>query len=115
MMQVLQKAYAALAPAGPELAERLCSAVADAQRAGFCPGAEPEDIIALQGDTLFISYEGMAFPLEDVVAALEGPKLTGKLDFLDLEAWTLTRHLWKEGRLTVRKGDLNAAMESNGF
>lgn len=114
-MQVLQKVYAALAPAGPELEERLRLIIAGAQRAGFCPGANPEDIIALQGDTLLISYEGMAFPLEEVLTALEGQKLTGKLDFLDLEAWTLTRHLWKEGQLTVRKGDLNAAMERNGF
>ena len=114
-MQILQKTYAALTPAGPELVERLRLVVAAAQRAGFCPGAEPEDIIALQGDTLLISYEGMAFPLEDVVVALEGSVLTGKLDFLDLEAWTLTRHIWKDGHMMRRTGDLNAALESKGF
>ena len=70
---------------------------------------------ALQGDTLVFSYEGLAFPLDEVLEALRGESLTGKLDFLDLEAWTLTRHFWDKGRVTVRKGGLNAALERKGF
>ena len=48
----------------------------------------------LEGDIFRISFEGVFFPLDDVLDALR-PLLcaesSGKIDLIDMEAWTLTR------------------------
>lgn len=85
MRSVLVKAYGSLHPAD----EAALSAVSGVLEDWYLP-----DAVELKGDLLRISHEGEYFPAEDVVDALR-PFLTeaseGKLDYLDLEAWTLRR------------------------
>ncbi|HJB64863.1 MAG TPA: hypothetical protein H9768_01075 [Candidatus Mailhella merdavium] len=76
-----------------------------------------EGAAELNGDLLLISHEGEYFPTEDVVAALKPflrDESRGKLDELDLEAWTLRRWFFDYGRLMMRKASLDQALESCG-
>lgn len=49
----------------------------------------------IEGDLWRIQYEGIYFPTDDVITVIK-PLLCvasqGKLDTIDIDAWTLTRH-----------------------
>ncbi len=94
MKQELVKIYGNVHPAGPELFGAV-RAVLEAWHLGDC--------VELDGDLLRLAHEGVFFPTEDVLETL-GPFLScsssGRLDVLDLEAWTLTRYRF-EGRRTL--------------
>lgn len=86
--QVLVKVYAGIFPAD----ERCRQTVEQAGRDAL--GQEDGPWLFIEGDMLRIAFEGYYFPLDDVLEALEGtlkPGAAGKLDYLDFEAWTLTR------------------------
>ncbi len=77
-----------------------------------------EEYFFRTNDMINISYEGIWFPLEDALKAL-GETLpvsaTGKLDVLDLEDWTLTRHVWENGEfVSSRPRDLNTILDYSG-
>ena len=106
MRSVLVKAYGSLHPAD----EAALSAVSGVLEDWYLP-----DAVELKGDLLRISHEGEYFPAEDVVDALR-PFLTeaseGKLDYLDLEAWTLRRFFFRHGRVSERTASLDRALGS---
>jgi hypothetical protein len=86
--QVTAKVYAAFFPADEAALRAVEAAAAGAM------GPDPARI-SLNGDILRISWEGIHFPVEDVLSALAGAleePAEGKLDSIDLDAWTLTRH-----------------------
>lgn len=92
MKGVLVKVYAAFHPAGQGCPARVERAAANA--------LGNDDWLFMEGDMLRISFEGVFFPLDDVLSALEAclePHSAGKLDYLDLEAWSLTRCLFQPG------------------
>ncbi len=52
------------------------------------------DIIELDGNIMTFSFEGTHFPVDDIAKELQkyiSEQSKGKLDYLDLENWTLTR------------------------
>lgn len=71
----------------------------------------------LDGDLLRLSFEGVWFPLEDMLTAIR-PHLSascrGKVDYLDLEAWTLTRHTIIGKEITVTRAPLNNVLAYSG-
>lgn len=71
----------------------------------------------LDGDLLRLSFEGVWFPLEDMLTAIR-PHLNascrGKVDYLDLEAWTLTRHTIIGKEITVACAPLNNVLAYSG-
>lgn len=76
-----------------------------------------EGAAELAGDLLRISHEGEYFPTEDVVKALTPflrEESRGRLDEIDLEAWTLRRWFFDYGRVMSRKASLDQALESCG-
>lgn len=80
------KVYGGFHPADADVFCRVEEAGRDAV------GEEPW--LFLEGDLLRISFEGAYFFLPDMLLALEvclPPEAEGKLDYLDMEAWTLTR------------------------
>jgi len=94
MRHQLVKVYGNVHPAGPELF--------DAVR-GTLEAWRLEDCVELEGDLLRLSHEGVFFPANDVLETLSpflSPASSGRLDVLDLEAWTLTRYRF-EGRRTI--------------
>ena len=87
MRPVIIKAYGGFSPASDETLEAVQAVLRD----WFID----EDSAELKGDLLSIGYEGDAFPDEDIVEALKPffcEKTWGKLDYIDLEAWTLRRY-----------------------
>jgi len=90
MAIVLAKVYAAFSPAGAE-------ALRSVEQAGARALGHEEQWLFLEGDLLRISWEGVYFPLEEALCALgDSLPLTaeGRLDYLDIEAWTLTRFIF---------------------
>lgn len=69
-------------------------------------------------DMVNISYEGIWFPVDDALDILRAtlpPKATGKLDVLDMDGWTLTRHQWIDGQFTSSPPrDLNSVLAYSG-
>lgn len=85
---IIVKVYGAFHPVSRDCYDALNAAGADAI------GHEDAWLFYEDGMLRF-SFEGLYFPLEDVLEALRltlPKEAEGKLDYLDLEAWTLTRH-----------------------
>lgn len=111
--QVLVKVYGHVWPTGTALLEALRPLVQS-----LPPGdISPEDALELDGNLLRISYEGVYFPLDealDIIASHLGPTSQGKVDYLDMEAWTLQRHRIVEGSLQASSASLNAVLDYSG-
>ena len=71
----------------------------------------------LEGDIFRISFEGVFVPLDDVLDALR-PLLcaesSGKIDLIDMEAWTLTRAAFSGTEITVKTVGLNHVLAYSG-
>lgn len=85
----------------------------------ICADALPPDreIVALEDNLLRISFEGIYFPVEDVLAYIGEnmePDWSGKLDVLDLEAWTLDRHVFQGGAMRHGHAPLNNVLDYSG-
>ena len=107
---VLLKVYGNLFPADEADREALAKACADRVPAEC-------DAVLREGDLVRISFEGLYFPVEELLEALAerlAPGQQGKLDVLDLEAWRMTRHLFADGRITSRGAPLNNVLDFSG-
>jgi hypothetical protein len=106
MRPVIIKAYGGFSPASAETLEAVQAVLRD----WFID----EDSAELKGDLLSIGYEGDAFPDEDIVEALKPffcEKTWGKLDYIDLEAWTLRRYTFTGGQLSDHTATLDKALD----
>lgn len=111
MHHIFMKIYGAFHPAPETVDEAL------AELQGQVIG--DADWLDRHNDMLRISYEGIWFPVEEalqILAETLPPKASGKLDVLDLDAWTLTRHLWQDGEFHASPSrDLNSVMDYSGL
>lgn len=87
--------------------------------AASCVGALPQEgpVIFREGDMSRISFEGIYFPLEDLLETLEQglqEEHQGKLDVLDMEAWMLTRHIFSTGKIVRSSSPLNNVLDHSG-
>ena len=106
MRPVIVKAFGALSPA----TEETLAAVRSVFEFWFID----EDAAELKGDMLTIGYEGETFPDDEVVEALSPffcPESWGKLDIIDLEAWTLYRYTFTGGQLSDHSATLDKALD----
>lgn len=106
MRPVIVKAYGALSPATQETYEAVCAVL----ESWFMD----TETIELTGDMLTIGYEGDAFPDDEVVDALRPffcERSWGKLDIIDLEAWTLHRYSFAGGQLSDHTATLDKALD----
>lgn len=108
----LVKVYGNISPVDTDFFEalkRACStAIADEQSI---------PVVAMQVDMALFSFEGVYFPLDDVLRVLHSfllPVHDGKIDYLDLEAWRLDRYLVQKGSISFRTGSLNQVLEFSG-
>ncbi|ABM29229.1 hypothetical protein [Nitratidesulfovibrio vulgaris] len=104
MEHVLVKVYGSLHPAGEHL-RRLAASVAG------------DEHIELDGDLLRVSFEGVWFPIEELMDALR-PHLTpdseGRVDYIDMDAWRLHRHFIKGTAIESRESGLNNVLDFSG-
>lgn len=108
---LLLKIYGSLWPTQNALLKDL-SAIASTA----IPGSG-EPCITLTGDLLKIAFEGVYFPLDEVLIAIEKQLNTqqeGKLDKLDLELWQLTRYIFKNGEIKKSSAPLNNVLAYSG-
>lgn len=106
---ILIKVYASLWPATANLEMQLVKAT----RAAL--PAAPE--IELADSLLTISFEGIFFPLDDLIAEIEQyafPGLQGKIDALDIENWVLRRYLVEDGEVCCHVAPLNNVLDYSG-
>lgn len=106
MRPVIIKAYGALSPATDET----CEAVRAVLRSWFLD----EETVELNGDMVTIAFEGDAFPDDEVIEALRPffcESSWGKLDVIDLEAWTLHRYTFTGGTLSDHSATLDKALD----
>ncbi len=107
MRPVIVKAYASFYPATEEVLRSVVSVLS---------GWFIEDAAELKNDMLVISFEGDAFPDEEVIGALRPfmrEETRGKLDVMDLEAWTLRRWIFAGREASVNTVTLNKALDTS--
>lgn len=105
------KIYGYLWPTDATLSAELAPIVAAAMPQ---PVGKEDPILELDGDLLRIAFEGTHFPHQETLEAISArlmPDSQGKLDILDLEAWTLTRHIFRGTEHTAHSASLNDAMD----
>lgn len=90
------------------LEEAVASALAD----------DPDEALLLrEGDMARISFEGVYFPEDEVLAALRqhlAPDMQGKLDYLDIENWRMNRHRFVQGEVQSSSAPLNSVLDYSG-
>lgn len=106
---VLLKVYGNLFPVASDILADLAPCLA-----ACLP--EPETApAAWAGGLLTIAFEGIYFPLAEVLEIMAARKgAQGKLDLLDLEAWRLRRHSFAAEGMTVREAPLNNVLAYSG-
>lgn len=90
---IIVKVYGAFHPAD----ESCFAAIAKAGRDAV---GQVEPWLFFENGLIRIAFEGLYFPAEEVLEALKSAlpeEAQGRLDYLDLEAWTLTRHVLRPG------------------
>ena len=110
--QPLLKVYGHIYPVDEALYAALEHACADAM-----PDEDDLPVIERDGDMARISFEGIYFPLDDVLDVLTAhvrAEHKGKLDVLDLESWRLIRHIFTQGRVDVHSAPLNNVLDYSG-
>lgn len=110
MKNVLCKVYAAFSPAGKPVLEAVSLAAQGAIGSG-------DPWLFLEGDMLRISFEGMYFPVDEVIAVLTGllpAGSEGKLDYLDMEEWRLLRYVFAGEGFTASERSLNHVLDYSG-
>lgn len=114
MKQVIAKCYAAFYPAN-------ANSFRAVGKAGAQAIGKEEPWLFLEEDLLRISWEGVYFPLDEILGALANSlpqDAEGKLDYLDLEDWTLTRHIFQpksdKEAFSVSTRGLNQILDYSG-
>ena len=108
MRQEPCKAYGNLSPAGEKAVQAVDRVLMDW---GIQQRAE------LAGDILRISFEGVFFPMDDVLAALKPflcPISSGKMDLINMEEWTLTRAVFAGTEIHLSSAGLNDVLAYSG-
>ncbi len=76
-----------------------------------------DEILEHDNDLTRISFEGIYFPLDDVLEVIKTflqNDSQGKIDYIDLEEWTLTRHTITGKDISISQRSLNDVMDYSG-
>ena len=111
MQHIFVKVYADLHPVDAACADSV-------RRAGAAVLHDrAETWLFHERDLLRISFEGLHFPEEEVLAALESclpAHAQGKMDVLDLDGWELRRYVCEGGTFRLSRRGLNHVLEHAG-
>ncbi|MCG8532068.1 MAG: hypothetical protein MI749_15585 [Desulfovibrionales bacterium] len=107
MEHILIKVYGSISHASPALYEAAKHVVAE----------QADDAVDLDGTFFTISFEGIYFMMDEFIDAIK-PHLTkecsGRIDYIDVDEWTLTRFWIENGLITHNTADLNHVMDHSG-
>ena len=113
MRGIAVKVYASFYPLAPAEAEALGDALD-----GLAPLVMGDaSAVFREGDMVRISYEGLYYPVDDALDVLERllpATAQGRLDFIDMEGWTITRHVYAGGKRTGNIRNLNDVLDHSG-
>lgn len=108
---VLVKVYGGLKPVSVLLRKNLRHILETA-----CPAENAN--LSYNGDMCVISFEGIYFPLEEILAEVcqnADDDTSGRLDVLDIENWKLCRHEINGREIHARDNCLNNVLDYSGF
>ena len=108
MKGILVKVYAGLHPTDAACVDAVRRAGAEALH------DSGEDWLVHDRDLLRISFEGLYFPEDEVIAALDAclpMQAQGKLDVIDMEGWELRRYMREDGAFRLLRRDLDQILE----
>lgn len=109
--RTLVKVYGNISSASPELMHALEPVARQAL-------PTPDDpVLEQDGDMLRIHFEGICFPLEEfleVVLLHLSKKSLGKVDYIDLDAWKLHRHIIEGKSIRASSVSLNNVLDYSG-
>ncbi|MBQ9537346.1 MAG: hypothetical protein IJU79_06140 [Desulfovibrionaceae bacterium] len=114
-MSIELKVYGHIYPASLDLEHDLQKALEQAIQDEI---SNDVPLLERDNDIIRISFEGIYFPIDDVVEVLEKhltPQHQGKLDVLDLYEWTLTRYTFVQCKLQSNQRSLNHVLDYSGF
>ncbi len=75
---------------------------------------DDEEMLVYEKDMLRMAFEGIYIDMEEILPIVQSflqNQSQGKIDYIDLEAWTLTRHSIKQGLMVTNSASLNAVMD----
>ncbi len=79
---------------------------------------EPEEMLIHQQDFLRLAFEGIYFDMDDILPIIHTyltPQSAGKIDYLDLDAWRMTRYVIKGTTISISSVGLNNVMDYAGL
>jgi len=107
MEHILIKVYGSISNASPELFAAALAMIEE----------QDEDAVELDGTFFTISFEGIYFMMDEFIDAIK-PHLTkecsGRIDYIDVDEWRLTRFWLEGGLITQNTADLNHVMDHSG-
>lgn len=107
MEHILIKVYGSISNANTELFNAALRVVEE----------QDENAVELDGTFFTISFEGIYFMIDEFITAIK-PHLTrecsGRIDYIDVDDWTLTRFWIEGGLITHNTADLNHVMDHSG-
>jgi hypothetical protein len=110
--RVILKVYGQIRPVSDDFYAAL-----DNICAGAIADSPDEPVLQREGEMARISFEGVYFPVEEILKTLGlhlGPEHKGGLDVLDIEGWRLTRHV-VDGGLRTNSAGLNSVLDYAGL
>ncbi len=79
---------------------------------------DAEEMLIHTGDTLQLAFEGIYFDVEDILPIIQKNLIShsyGKIDYLDLEAWQMTRYFICGIKIDIKRMGLNNVMDYAGL
>lgn len=76
-----------------------------------------DDVVDTSGDMVRISYEGMYFPIDEVLEIIHEylhEQSAGRIDYIDMDAWRLHRHIIEGTTITEKTNNLNNILDYAG-
>lgn len=107
MEHILIKVYGSISNASPKLYAAALAMIEE----------QDENAVELDGTFFTISFEGIYFMMDEFIEAIK-PHLTkecsGRIDYIDVDEWNLTRFWIEGGLITQNTAGLNHIMDHSG-
>lgn len=129
MEHIIIKVYGKIMHASPALALAVKKVHENTDNA---LAEEGEEVFSYADNFLFFAYEGMYYPIDDMLDAVNAvlvlekkeakskgvgsaESADGRIDYIDMQEWTLTRHSLANGVVKSATRSLNHVMAYSGL